>query len=155
VRSSGALLLLALMHFTQPAVCQQPQNLRDDNPQSQLWSVIKRELLGPKGERYFELSVKDARLPGGWNGLNAFEGTLVSSTPAEHPNEFLVAILDDKTPEVTLKLKGRLEKPLPVGTPISFEGVVRAFKKQPFMLTLEVETVNRQKRRDPPKRDKN
>src|SRR5205823_14078644 len=91
-----------------------------------------------------------ALIPGGANGVNAFEGILVSSTPTQHPKEFLVAMPGEKTPEITLKLKGQLERPLPAGAPVSFEGVVKAFVREPFMLTLEVETVNRAVRPDDP-----
>jgi hypothetical protein len=46
-------------------------------------------------------------------------------------------------PEVTLNLKGRLTKPLPATTPVKFTGVARAFTKEPFMLTFDVEAVDR------------
>jgi len=42
-----------------------------------------------------------------------------------------------------MKLNGRLEKSLPVGTPVAFEGVARELKAEPFTLTFEVQTVNR------------
>lgn len=99
---------------------------------SAMWKNIKRALQGPDGKEYFEKYMKDAMLP-------TLEGTLVSSTPAAHPNEFLVAIADDHTPEVTLKLERPLEKPLPAGTRIRFEGVPYEFTKEPFMLKFNVE----------------
>ncbi|MEO8051263.1 MAG: hypothetical protein ABI833_12675 [Acidobacteriota bacterium] len=87
--------------------------------------------------------------------MNAFEGTLVSSAPPEHPNQFLIAMLDEKAPEVTLRIKGQLKNPLPVGTLVSFEGVIEAFTREPFMLILEVKTVNRAVRlQDGPTRNK-
>jgi len=125
------------------------QSSDHDDRQSRLWLIIKRQLSGPNAERTFEENVKDAFLPGGANGLKVFEGTLVSSTPADHPKEFLVTMLNEKTPEVTLKLQGELEKPLPAGTWVTFEGVVKAFRAEPFMLTFEVETVNRAMRPNP------
>jgi len=115
----------------------------DSDPQSRLWRIVKQMLSGPRAEQTFEESVKDVLLPGGVNGLKAFEGTLVSSTPAGHPHEFLVTMLNEKTPEVTLKLHGELEQPLPPGTRVTFEGVVKGFKAEPCMVTFEVETVNR------------
>jgi hypothetical protein len=56
----------------------------------------------------FEQGLKDAVPP-------ALEGTLVSSSPKEHPSEFLVAMPGSDVPDVTLRLKGKLEKPLPAG----------------------------------------
>jgi hypothetical protein len=156
VRRSGAPLILMFVSLAQLIVCQEQQASPGYEQQSKLWLSIKRELIGPRGEQYFEQSLKDANIPSGANGVYAFEGILVSSTPAQHPNEFLVAMPGEKTPEVTLKLKGQLDKPLPAGTPVSFEGVVKAFAREPFMLILDVKTVNRAVRPDgPPARNKN
>ena len=155
MRWSGAPPILMLVSLAQLVVCQEQQAPRGYEQQSKLWLAIKRELISPRGEQYFEQSLKNANIPGGANGLYAFEGILVSSTPGQHPNEFLVAMPGEKTPEVTLKLKGQLDKPLPAGTPVSFEGVVKAFAREPFMLILDVETVNRAVRPDdPPIRNK-
>ena len=106
--------------------------------------MLKQQLLGADGQKFFEEKVKDVFLPGGViPGRDAFDGTLISSTPADHPNRFLIALPGNTIPEVTLKLLGKLEKPLSPGTPVTFEGVVRAFTADPFMLTFDVEGVNR------------
>jgi hypothetical protein len=144
---SGVPLTLLLVSLTAPIICQEQQPPRGYEQQTMFWLDIKRGLTGPNGKEYFA-ALKDATIPRGHKGLTAFEGTLVSSTPVQHPNEFLVAMPGEKTPEVTLKLKGHIDKPLPVGTPVSFEGTVKAFVRAPFMLTLEVETVNRAVRPD-------
>jgi len=102
-----------------------------------LWAALKKALSGPDGSQYFEDGIKGAILP------VPLEGTLISSTAADHPREFLVAVSDDKTPEITLSLEGRLEKALPAGTPVIFECLVEQFTPEPFMLTCHVETVNR------------
>jgi len=104
--------------------------------QSALWKGIKEALLGSQGKEYFESSMKDALLP-------SLVGTLVSSKPAAHPNEFLIAMDDEKTPVVKLILNKQLEKPLPPGTPISFEGVASDFTRDPFLVTFDVTTINR------------
>jgi hypothetical protein len=103
---------------------------------SALWKQIKEALLAPQGRQYFESSIKDALLP-------ALAGTLISNKPVAHPNEFLIVMDDDQTPEVTLRLSRKLEKPLPPGTPVSFEGVAMEFTTEPFMLTFEVTSVDR------------
>lgn len=126
-----------------------PHASQSQNPSSKkLWDLLKSQLSGSGGMEYFEKTVRGVALP-------ALEGTLIASIPSDHPREFSVAISDDKTPEVILKLNGRLGKPLPVGTPVVFEGVVREFKAQPFTLTFEVETVNRAtvpEKTEPPKK---
>jgi hypothetical protein len=100
-----------------------------------MWKNIKRALMGPDGKDYFENSFKDAQIP-------TLVGTVVSSTPAAHPNELLVAIEDDHTPEVKLSLERPLGKPLPVGAKISFEGVPYEFTKEPFLVKFNVENVH-------------
>ena len=50
---------------------------------------------------------------------------------------------DDKTPEVTLRLSQQLEKPLPPGTQVSFEGVAVEFTTEPFMVTFDVTRIDR------------
>jgi hypothetical protein len=102
---------------------------------SALWKNIKRVLIRPEGKEYFENSFKDAQIP-------TLVGTVVSSTPAVHPNELLVAIEDDHTPEVRLRLEKPLEKPTPSGTKVSFEGVPYQFTKEPFMVNFNVESVH-------------
>jgi len=102
---------------------------------SAIWKGIKKTLLGPHGNEYFENSMKDAILP-------TLVGTVVSSTPATHPAEFLVAIEDDHTAEVQLRLEEPLGKPLPSGTKVSFEGVPYQFTKEPFMVNFNVENMN-------------
>ena len=134
-RSTFCLLLaFAGLAVELPLAC---QSLGDEaDKRALLWKRMKDALLSPTGEHYFEQAAKGAQVP-------TLEGTLVSSRPKEHPTEFLVAMPGSDIPEVTLKLKGNLAKPLPPGTPVSFSGVLRDFKAEPFMLTFDVETVNR------------
>jgi hypothetical protein len=55
--------------------------------------------------------VEVCRAPGcGANGIDLFEGTLISSTPADHPNEFMVAIEDGKIAEAKLQMREHLGK---------------------------------------------
>jgi len=101
----------------------------------EMWVQLKSRLLAAGGAEYFEKSVRSAAL--------SFEGTLIASAPSDQPNEFSVAISDDKTPEAILKLKGVLEKPIPLGSPIIFYGIVQAYNRDPFTITFTVEAVNR------------
>ena len=107
MRWPGVPLVLMFVFLTQFIVCQEQQTPGYEE-QLRVWLSIKEQLSGPNGEQYFENVLKEALIPGGVLGVHAFEGTLVSSAPAEHPKEFLVAMPGEKTPEVTLKLDGDL-----------------------------------------------
>jgi tetratricopeptide (TPR) repeat protein len=109
------------------------------NPMLALWRSIRSELAGDKGASYFESSMKDAILPGGVNRVEKFKGKLVSMTPAVRPKELVLAIEDGEPGDVTLKLDGPLQGKMEPGSEIEFQGVARAFTKEPFMVTFEVE----------------
>ena len=99
---------------------------------------MKDGLTRENGEQYFETSVKDALLPGGANGVKKFKGKLVSMKPALRPKELVLSMDEDK-PQVTLKFETALPGKADPGIEIAFEGVAKAFQKDPFMLTFEVE----------------
>jgi hypothetical protein len=126
----SVLIVLGLCLLSHHVVC---QSSTEDDPPTALWRGIKQELSGLHGREYFEKSIKDVLLP-------PLYGVLVSSTPVDHPTEFLVAMAGNSHPEVTLKLYGR-QKPLAPGTPIWFDGIGEALTLEPFMLTFRVETV--------------
>jgi hypothetical protein len=126
------LIVLGVCILSHHVVC---QSSTENDPPTALWRGIKQELSGPHGREYFEKRIKDAQLP-------TLYGTLMSSSPADHPDTFLVAMADSSDPEATLNLEGRLEKPLPAGTLVEFEGVAVAFTTAPFMLTFDVENVH-------------
>ena len=103
-------------------------------PQKALWKRVKTELAAPTGEQYFADHVKNTALP-------KLKGKLVSQKPALRPKEIVVAITDDTTAEVTLKLElppTGAAKAEP-GTELEFEGTPTAFTREPFNLTVEVE----------------
>jgi hypothetical protein len=136
---SAVLTLLTCCLFHQSLVY--PDTVYKDtgikgDPPTILWREIKRELSGPNGREYFEQTIKDTVLP-------TLYGMLVSSTPKGHPNTFLIAMDGGSNPEVTLNLKGRSTKQLPATTSVKFTGVARAFTKEPFMLTFDVDAVDR------------
>jgi tetratricopeptide (TPR) repeat protein len=113
------------------------------NPQLALWKTIKDSLLAADGETYFQTSVKGAGLPGGANGVTKFKGKLVSMKPAMNPKELVLAVSAPDTPEVTLKFETALRGKADAGTEIGFEGVASAFTREPFMLTLDVESKDK------------
>jgi hypothetical protein len=109
------------------------------NPMLALWNSIKTELTGDGGADYFEARMKDALVPGGVGGVDKLKGKIVSMTPAGRPKELVLAIQDPNEGDAILKLDGALPGKMQPGSEIEFEGVARAFTKQPFMVTFEVE----------------
>jgi hypothetical protein len=103
-----------------------------ENPQLALWKSIKDQLTAANGEQYFAEQLKDHAVP-------KLKGKLVSSKPAIHPKELVVAIDKADTPEVTLKLENPMPGKADKGTEIQFEAVPSAFTKTPFMLTFDVQ----------------
>jgi hypothetical protein len=109
------------------------------NPTLALWRSIKEELTGDNGPAYFVSSMKDAALPGGVNGIERFKAKVISMAPAVRPKELVVAIEDPAIGDATLKLDGALPGRMEPGGEIEFEGVARAYTKDPFVVTFEVE----------------
>ena len=111
----------------------------------QLWSVIKRALMAPDGQKYFESDIKNAWVPGGADGVDRLRGTVISVKPQDRPSSVIVAISDRITPEVTLQIKDarwqatQSKAEIKPGTEIEFEGVPVAFTRKPFMLTFVVQ----------------
>ena len=109
------------------------EEFKKSNPQLALWMSVKNELVGANGTQYFDSSVKDAGLP-------KLRGKLVSQSPAVKPKEIVLALSDNTTPEVTLKLSAPLPGKAEPGTSLEFEGAVpKSFTQSPFMVTMEVE----------------
>ena len=72
------LIVLGLCLLSRQVVC---QSSTEDDPPTVLWRAIKQGLSGPHGREYFDKNLKDAQLP-------TLYGTLVSSSPADHPDTF-------------------------------------------------------------------
>ncbi len=111
-----------------------------NHPQYALWMGIKAQLSDTNGQQYFDGQLKDADVHG--ESGRALKGMVVSGKPACRSKELLVAISDPTKPgvtgdpEITLKLDAPLTgKPVP--GEIEFDGIPRAFTREPFMLTME------------------
>lgn len=140
-RSTGAMLvMLVLSAVPYAAQRRKPETITA----KQLWMQIKRDLMGPGGQQYFDENVKGAMVPGGAGGVWVLSGTLLSAEPSEQPRVLVVALSDGTTPEATLRLKDsdwndtHIAGPLMRGSSIQFEGVLTSFTKEPFMVTFEV-----------------
>ena len=108
------------------------EEFKKTNPQLALWVGIKKQLIDANGEQYFSGTLKDAAVP-------KLKGTVVEGKPACRSKEVLVAISDNKSPEVALKLDTALTGKPEAGTEIQWEGVPTAFSKDPFLLTMDTE----------------
>ncbi len=116
------------------------QEFAKQNPAMAMWMNLKKELTGANGGQYFESSLKNAHIPGGAGGVQKFRGTLISSKPPTAPKELVLGVVDPNTPDVTLVLETPMRGKADAGTVLEFEGVVSAFSKEPFMLTLDVDS---------------
>jgi len=86
--------------------------------------------------------VKDAELPGEAGkalGVTKFKGKIVSMTPATRPKEILLAVEKAGVADVTLKLEEALPGKMEPGEELEFEATAKAFTKEPYMLSFEVE----------------
>jgi hypothetical protein len=112
------------------------------NPQLALWMGIRSQLSDTNGQQYFEGQLKDADVSG-QNGAKALKGVVLEGKPACRSKELLVAVPEPgqtaRTPEITIKLDAPLTGKPVAGQTIEWDGVPRAFTKEPFMLTMEVE----------------
>jgi len=103
------------------------------HPELARWLEIKK-LLTNGGEAYFKDNMADAGMP-------LLKGKIVGAKPACNSKELSVALSDDTTPEVTIKLDTPI-KGKPETGDITFDGAVaRAFTANPFNLTMDIETA--------------
>jgi hypothetical protein len=106
------------------------------NPQLALWMKIKGALADTTGEQYFDGQLKDSQVP-------KLKGTVVEGKC--RAKEILVAIplpdaKGEQKAEITLKLDAALTGKPDVGSEFQWDaGIPKAFTKDPFMLTMEVE----------------
>jgi len=124
---------------------EQQKQFQDSHPQLALWLNIKSQLADTNGEQYFADSLKDHDMSGD-NGSKLLKGTLVEAKPACRSKELLIAFpMPDATsvpaPELTIKLETALTGKPETGKEIEFNGVPTAFSKDPFMLTMTVDSA--------------
>ena len=110
------------------------------HPELGLWrTAIKDPLTKDGGDAYFEMSMKGALLPGGANGVQKFKAKIVSMTPETKPKQIILALEQPGVPDVTLDLSEALPGKMEPGEELQFEGVAKAYTRQPFMLVLDVD----------------
>jgi len=110
------------------------------HPDLAVWrDTVKGPLTAPDGAAFFEGNFKGAGVPGGFNGVERFKGTIISMEPATRPKKVVVAVFDSKVADATLEFEDPLPGDMPVGSVIEFNGVGKAFQKEPFMVTFDVD----------------
>jgi hypothetical protein len=95
-----------------------------------LWRKIRSALMAPEGDKFFQ-QIKDAEIP---PERQRFGGNVVSQPS---PNELIVNV-DNPAGDATLRLPIAVKRPVAVGASVRFEGVVRAYSRSPYRLTIEV-----------------
>lgn len=105
------------------------------HPDIALWRQIRDALKADNGPAYFE-QVKGSEIPPQDGNFKMFKGKVVSQPS---PKEVLLNV-ESATGDVLLQFENPLKgMPLDPGAEVSFKGVVDAFVKDPYMLTLKVD----------------
>lgn len=115
------------------------EEFKKSNPALALWMNLKTALTADDGQQYFDTNMKGTEVPGGAGGAQTFKGKLISSKPAVHPKELVLAVLDGTTPDATLHLDAPLPGKADPGVELEFAGVPTGFTKDPFNITFDVE----------------
>lgn len=100
---------------------------------------VRMQLTGADAESLFESNYKEAGLPPAGLPFSMFKGTILSMTPETNPKELEVAIFDANVGDAKLVFDTALPGDMPLGSEIEFKGTVKAFQKEPFMVTFDVD----------------
>jgi tetratricopeptide (TPR) repeat protein len=102
------------------------------HPELAQWQATKKALV-EGGDAYFKESLLDAQMP-------KLKGKVMDAKPACNSKSLIVALSDDKTPEVTLVLDTPVKGKATTGVDITWEGAVaKAYGATPFNLTMDME----------------
>jgi tetratricopeptide (TPR) repeat protein len=102
------------------------------HPDLARWLDVKKALTDG-GEAYFKDNMADAQMP-------KLKGKVLEGKPACNSKSLIVALSDEKTPEVTLLLDTPVKGKPTVDVDITWEGAIaKAYAATPFNLTMEME----------------
>ena len=104
------------------------------HPDIALWRQIRDALKADGGPAYFD-TIKGSEIPPDPGPFKMFKGKIVSQPS---PKEVLLNV-ESPTGDALLQFETPLKGTLDPGTEVSFKGVVDAFVKDPYMLTLKVD----------------
>ncbi len=107
---------------------------RAANPMLAAWRDTKAILTADDGQAKFDADIKDSALP-------KFSGKIVSMTPAHRPKTIVVLVDPEKdgASDCTLVFEAPLPGTMEAGETLTFEGIAKSFRKDPYMLTVTVE----------------
>ncbi|HVO97106.1 MAG TPA: hypothetical protein VMT15_03525 [Bryobacteraceae bacterium] len=108
------------------------EEIRGKDPMKAQWRDLKAILTGDGGDAKFQGEIKDSALP-------KFKGKIVSMTPVVRPKTIVLAVENEGLADCTITFETALPGKMEAGETLEFEGVAKAFTKEPYMLTLEVE----------------
>jgi len=112
------------------------------DPAGAIWKTVKTGLTGDNPDQFFQGSVKDAGLPGKDPNDQTkdlkWKGKIVSMKPTIRPKELVLAV-ENPAGDVTLTFETPLPGKMEPGSEIEFSGAVKAYNKDPYMLTMESE----------------
>jgi hypothetical protein len=91
------------------------------------WRTIRSALMAPDGDTFFQ-QIKNGRIP------QRFSGAVVSQPS---PNKLIVNV-DNPVVDAILRSPIAVKRHLAAGAPVQFEGVVRAYSRNPYRLIIEV-----------------
>jgi len=102
------------------------------HPELAQWLATKKALV-EGGDAYFKESLADAQMP-------KLKGKVLDAKPACNSKSLILALSDDKTPEVTLVLDTPIKGKPTAGVDITWEGAIaKTYAATPFNLTMEME----------------
>ena len=111
------------------------------DPAMAVWRTLKDGLTGATADQFFD-SAKGAAFPGKDPNDKEkdmhWKGKIVSMTPAIRPKTLVLAV-QNPAGDVTLKFEMPLPGKMDVGSELEFWGVMDAYTKDPYMLTLTVD----------------
>ena len=116
--------------FAPETVEQYPPTQPEPLDSQMAFLMLRDELLGPMGPKFFEDALS-------MNSSPQFKGRLVSQRPASNPVELTISVDQPGMPEIKLMLTKAIPGSAPVGTRLEVEGLVRSWQPDPFQLILQ------------------
>jgi len=115
------------------------------HPMEAFWrDTIKTPLTGADADSLFASNYKDAGLPPAGAAFSMFKAKIISLSPETNPKELTVAVFDQNVADAKLVMDKVLPGTMMPGETIEFKGSVSAFQKDPFMVTFNVDTEEKE-----------
>jgi hypothetical protein len=116
--------------FAPSSVDQYPPTPPEPLDSQMAYLMLRDELLGPTGPKFFEDALS-------MNSSPQFKCRLVSQRPENNPVELTVSVDQPGKPEIKVILTRAIPGSAPVGTRLEVEGLVRSWQPNPFQLILQ------------------